>query len=180
MASPRKLILYIAMSLDGYIAGPGEDLTFLEPMALEGEDYGYAELMTHVDTMVMGRKTYDKVLSFGIDWPHPDRKTFVLSRTRSGTEEHITYFNGDLAHLIADIRSEEGQDIYLDAGGEIVAQALERDLLDQIVLSIVPVLLGGGTRLFVDGRPSQVLKLEKCLHFPSGLTPLWYLRDRAQ
>lgn len=178
MSTERKVILYLAISLDGYIAGPEDDLSFLDPMQTEGEDYNYAAVTAEVDTLIMGRKTYDKLLSFQIPWPHPEKDVYVLSRTRSGSEENIAYFNDDLAHLIADLRSKPGKNIYLDAGGEVVASALQRDLIDQMIISVVPILLGDGKRLFWDDRPSQVLTLERSLTYPSGLVQLWYSRVR--
>lgn len=178
MTSPRPVILFIAMSLDGYIAGPDDDLSFLDAMQAEGDDYGYSEIVSQVDTMILGRRTFEAVLSFGIPWPHAERKTYVLSSTLSGPADHVEFFNGDLAHLVARIREQEGSGIYLDAGGKVVAQALERDLIDRLIISVVPILLGGGTRLFEDGRPSQVLTLERTITYPTGLVQLRYVRER--
>ncbi len=80
----RKVILYIASSLDGFIAKENDDISFLSVVEKKGEDYGYHAFIETVDTVIMGRKTYDKVLSFGIDFPHHDKKCYELTRTKNG------------------------------------------------------------------------------------------------
>lgn len=81
----RKVILYIAMSLDGYIAKEDDTIDFLSKVETPGEDYGYAEFTKTVDTIIWGRKTYDKVKLFGIDFPHQDKNVFVLSKSKTGS-----------------------------------------------------------------------------------------------
>src|SRR4051812_24677761 len=93
----RLVILYIAMSVDGYIAGENGDISWLSTVEIPGEDYGYGEFIKTVDTVIMGRKTYEKVLSFGIGFPHADKKCYVISRERKGVEENVTFYNGSLA-----------------------------------------------------------------------------------
>ncbi|HEY8397715.1 MAG TPA: hypothetical protein VIK80_07240 [Flavihumibacter sp.] len=80
----RLCILYIAMSLDGYIAGPNDSIDFLSVVEQEGEDYGYAEFQKEVDVLIWGRRTYDKFLSFGVDFPHRDKKCYVVSSPAPG------------------------------------------------------------------------------------------------
>ncbi|MEI7504924.1 MAG: dihydrofolate reductase, partial [Paludibacter sp.] len=75
MISNRKVILYIAMSLDGYIAKPNDDLSFLSMVQQEGEDYGYTDFVNTVDTVIMGRKTYDWVMTQVPEFPHNDKAT---------------------------------------------------------------------------------------------------------
>ena len=72
--SDRKVILYIAMSLDGYIAKENGDISWLSVVEKQGEDYWYSKFINTIDTVVMGRKTYEKILSFGIEFPHKDKK----------------------------------------------------------------------------------------------------------
>ncbi len=78
----RKVILYIAMSLDGYIAKQDDNIDFLSIVESPGEDYGYAEFLNNIDTIIWGRRTFDKVLSFGNGVPHKDKKVYVISKTR--------------------------------------------------------------------------------------------------
>lgn len=169
----RKVKLYIAMSLDGYIAKEDNNIDFLSVVSSPGEDYGYAEFTAGVDTVVWGRKTYDTVLSFGVDFPHADKKVWVLSRSRKGKDKNVEYFS-DVPALIEQLKKAKGKDIYCDGGGELVYELLNHSLIDQLVVSVIPHLLGSGVRLFRDGRPEQSLKLKKSVSFPSGLVQLWY------
>lgn len=170
----RLVILYIAMSLDGYIAGDNDDLAFLSSVEQPGEDYGYASFKQEVDTVIWGRRTYDKVQSFGADFPHPDKQVYVMSRTRSGHDGHVQYYNGPVSELITEIRRQPGKHIYCDGGGGIVAELLREDLIDRMIVSVIPYLVGSGIRLFQDRRPAQRLRLVQSTTYPSGLVQLRY------
>ena len=89
----RKLILYIAMSLDGYIATKDDNLDFLSVVEQEGEDYGYAEFIKTIDTVIMGRKTYDKIMSFGMGFPHADKESYILTRTERPNNGNLNFYN---------------------------------------------------------------------------------------
>ena len=170
----RKVILYISMSLDGYIAGPNESLDFLSRMEVPGEDYGYFSFTDSVDTVIWGRKTYDKVKSLVEELPHQDKALYVISRTRTGTEGHAQYHN-DVIQLIHTLRESPGKHIYCDGGGGIVFELLRHRMIDQLIVSVIPHLLGSGTPLFREGRPEQQLTLKSCITYPSGLVQLSYL-----
>lgn len=170
----RKVILYIAATLDGYIAADNDDLSFLSVVESPGEDYGYSDFVKTVDTVIIGRKTYDKVLTFGIPFPHQDRKCYVLSRTKKGKDDNVEFFSGDILELIANIRQTDGKDIYIDGGAELVFELMKQNLIDRFVVSIIPIFLGGGISLFKSGRQKQNLKLIDSKTFPSGLVQLWY------
>jgi dihydrofolate reductase len=100
----RQLVLYIAMSLDGYIAKDEDNLDFLSVVETPGEDYGYASFQKEVDTVIWGRKTYDKVLSFGIEFPHKDKRCIVLSGTKQGRDENVEFYNGPVEELIGTLK----------------------------------------------------------------------------
>jgi len=169
----RKVVLYIAMSLDGYIAKEDDNIDFLSLVQTSGEDFGYADFTSGVDTVIWGRKTYDKVLSFGVEFPHTDKKVWVFSRARSGKDEHVEYFN-DVRALIHRLKQQPGKDIYCDGGAEVVHELLRYSLLDRLVVSVIPHLLGSGISLFKNGRPEQPLTFKRSVSFPSGLVQLWY------
>jgi dihydrofolate reductase len=169
----RKVILYIAMSLDGYIAKHDDNIDFLSIVEAEGEDYGHANFLHVVDTVIWGRRTLDKVLSFGEGVPYKDKAVYVISKSRTGNEEHAVYTD-DLPGLIKEMKSKPGKDIYCDGGGDIVFELLQQHLLNRIIISVIPHLLGDGIRLFKNGRPEQSLFLTKSISFPSGLVQLWY------
>lgn len=169
----RKTILYIAMSLDGFIAKNDDNIDFLSLVETPNEDFGYSDLLNKIDTVIWGRKTFDKVLSFGNGVPHKDKAVYVISRSRTGKEGHATYKN-DVVALIRELQSEPGKDIYCDGGGEIVFELLKHEMFDRIVISVIPHLLGEGIRLFKDGTPEQSLKFKRSITYPSGLVQLWY------
>ncbi len=169
----RKLVVYIAMSVDGYIAKEDGNIDFLSKVELPGEDYGYAEFQQGVDTLIWGRKTFDKVLTFGIGIPHADKQVYVVSRTLTGTREHVQ-FHPDVVALVQELKSSEGKDIYCDGGGEIVLALLQAKLVDRLIVSVIPHLLGNGVRLFGDGRPEQSLQYKRSISYPTGLVQLWY------
>jgi dihydrofolate reductase len=174
MAAKRNLILYIAMSLDGYIAGPNEDLGFLSIVEQEGEDYGYSEFVKSVNTIIIGRKTYDKVISMGYQYTHTDKDVYIISRTERPAVGTFKYYTGSLKDLVTRLKSENGKNIYCDGGAEIVHELLKNKQIDEFIISIIPVLLGDGTRLFKDDRPSEKLKLVGCRQFQKGLVQLHY------
>lgn len=170
--------MFIAVSLDGYIAKPDGDLGFLSMVEAEGEDYGYAAFMENVDTVILGRKTYDKILSMMTELQYGDRDVYVFTRTPRPDLGRIHFFTGDLAELVKDLRSADGKNIFCDGGAETVAFFLEHRLFDELVVSVIPVLLGDGIRLFGKSFPEQKLKLLGSKAFQSGLAQLHYLVSR--
>lgn len=169
----RKVILYIAMSLDGYIAKSEDNIDFLSVVETPGEDYGHAEFLTGIDTIIWGRRTFDVVMGFGQGIPYKDRAVFVISKSKTGSEGHAVY-RDDVVDLIRELQMQPGKDIYCDGGGEIVFELLKHSLFDRIIVSVIPHLLGGGIRLFSDGYPEQNLLLKRSISYPSGLIQLWY------
>ncbi len=170
----RKVILYIAMSLDGYIARENNDISWLSIVENPNEDYGYAKFVQDIDIVIMGRKTYEKVISFGIEFPHKEKKCYVISRTKMGYDENVEYYSASLETLIADMKSKEGKNIFVDGGAEVVNELLKINLIDEFVISIIPIFLGSGIRLFKDGRPEERLRLISSKEFRTGLVQLWY------
>lgn len=173
----RKLILYIATSLDGYIAKPNDDLSFLSIVQKEGEDYGYSEFVSTVDTVILGRKTYEWVTN-QFEFPHSDKNAFVITRKLRPNSGKITFFSGDLTELVTKLKSEQGKNIFCDGGAELVNELLSKDLLDELIISVIPILVGNGIRLFKDGRPEQQLELLNAKSFETGLTQLHYRRKK--
>ncbi|HMS32971.1 MAG TPA: dihydrofolate reductase family protein [Ignavibacteria bacterium] len=176
MTSERKVILYIAMSLDGYIAKPDDDLGFLSIVEKEGEDYGYGEFIKTVDTVIIGRKTYDKVISMDTGFPYARKDVFVITGTSVSDTDALKFYSGKLKSLITKIKSQKGKNIFCDGGAETVNGLLNDDLIDEFIISIIPVLIGDGKKLFKDGRPEHRLKLISTKHFDTGLVQLHYKR----
>lgn len=171
---PRPLTLYIACSLDGYIAGPDDDLSFLSRVEQEGEDYGYAAFMQQVDTVLVGRRTYEKVMRMMPAFPHAHMDTRVITRTPQPDIGRVKFHTGDIAALVRELKAQPGKTIFCDGGAQLIHSLLTAQLVDEIILSIVPVLLGNGISLFLDAFPEQTLQLLSSKTFPSGLLQIHY------
>ncbi len=171
----RKLILFIAASLDGYIATKGDDLSFLSMVEQEGQDYGYGDFISTVDTVILGRKTYDKVMTMVNEFPHADKDAYIITRTPRENKEKTRFYTGDLKSLVIKLKKEEGKNIFVDGGAEIVHALLKEGLIDEFYISTIPVLLGEGVRLFKEGRSMQLLKLVSSKHFEKGLVQNHYI-----
>lgn len=176
----RALTIYIATSLDGYIAKPNDDLSFLKLVEKEGEDYGYTAFTATIDTIILGRKTYDWVLKEigSAHYDNGDRNVYVITRTERPSAGKTTFYTGSLTELVQQLKSEHGKNIYCDGGAEIINELLKNDLIDEFIISVVPVLVGNGTRLFKDNRPEQTLELVRAETFDTGLAQLHYKRMR--
>lgn len=176
----RKLSIYIAASLDGFIAKPNDDLSFLKLVERDGEDYGYADFIAGIDTIIIGRKTYDWVVrSIGPEhYANGDRDLYVITSTPRAAIGRTTFHSGDPAELVRQLRTRPGKGLYCDGGAETIRVLLQADLIDELIISIVPVLLGSGIRLFQDQGPEHLLELVDTKSFPSGLCQLHYRRKR--
>lgn len=169
----RRVILYIAASLDGYIARRDDGLDWL-PLPTEQEDYGYAALLAGVDTVVMGRKTYDVTRSLGA-WPYPAQRTVVFSRRLTGAAEPgVEFSSRQPAELVGELRRTAGRAIWLVGGGEIVRDCLEGGAVDEIILTTIPVLLGDGLPLFLPRPGGCKLARRAIRSYPDGLVQSHY------
>ncbi|MGD1951528.1 MAG: dihydrofolate reductase family protein [Leptolyngbyaceae cyanobacterium] len=153
--------VYIATSLDGFIATPDGGVDWLDEIPNpEQSDFGYAEFMTRVDAIVMGRNTFEKVLTFGA-WPY-EKPVFVLSNTLKqvpdnlvDTVEIVSY--GDLKTLVKQLDKRGYHHLYVD-GGRTVQSFLAEDLIDELIITRVPIVLGNGIPLF--GSLTRALQFE--------------------
>ena len=168
----RKIILYIACSADGYIAGPSHDLSFLDRADQVGSDFGHAEFVARVDEAFTGRTTYEVVAGLGYPDPHPEREFHVIS-TYQTQPPHIAV---DLLEWARGRKILTGRkDIWCDGGASIARQLIGANLIDEIILTIMPQKLGAGTLLFENARPPESFQLHKTLDFPLGITQRHYL-----
>ena len=172
----RKVVIYIATSLDGYIARANGDIDWLSVVERPGVDYGYEGFIETVDTIIVGRKTYDKVLSMGIKYPPNDKQCYIITRQVKAQEGNIIFYNENIAELINRLKSQNGKNIFCDGGAEIVNILMKNDLIDEYIISTIPVLLGNGIRLFDDFRKKSELKLLSSRSFASGLVQNHYRR----
>lgn len=175
----RKVILFISMSLDGFIATTNDDLSWLSMVEKEGEDYGYSALNKRVDTYIVGRKTYDTVLKLtGGKFPPAEMHTcYVITHQSRKNENGITFYNGNIEELIHRLKSQKGKDIYCDGGGQIVKLFMEKNLIDEYIISVIPTILGDGKRLFIGGTKAIKLKAKASKYFDTGLIQLRYIKE---
>ncbi|MCC4796435.1 diacylglycerol kinase [Enterovibrio norvegicus] len=146
-------IVYIATSLDGFIADKNNRIDWLHDIPNpEGSDLGFSAFMDRIDAIVMGRNTVEMVLRFGCDWPY-SKPVFMLSNTLksvpTGYEDKIFLVNGDLNDVVSALNEQGYADLYVD-GGLTVQSFLKHDLIDELIITTIPVLLGGGIPLFGD------------------------------
>jgi dihydrofolate reductase len=152
--------VYIATSLDGYIATSDGGLNWLtEAPNPERSDYGFAEFIDGIDAIVMGRNTFETVLSFGV-WPYA-RPVFVLSEHLREIPENLagkaSILSGDIRSLVEDLRQQGYANLYID-GGLTIQSFLAADLIDEMIITRLPVLLGSGIPLF--GELDEMLQFE--------------------
>jgi dihydrofolate reductase len=173
----RKIILYIASSLDGYIATKSDGLDWL----FMDQDYGYSEFIKNIDTVLMGRLTYQLILSFG-DYPYKGTEGFVFSRKETRPkDEHVTFVSSDIKTFINDLKNKPGKNIWLVGGGELNRTFLELGLIDEFIISLHPILLGDGLPMFPPSFPQTELIFKNCQSFDSGLVQLTYqLKTKMQ
>lgn len=176
----RTVSIFIATSLDGYIAKPNDDLSFLKMVEKPGEDYGYASFTSTIDTLILGRKTYDWVLKEigAAHYDNGERDVYVITRTERPAVGKTQFFTGNPGDLVRQLKAKKGKNIYCDGGAEVINELLKQDLVDELIISVIPVLLGQGTRLFNDSRPEQALELVNTKAFDTGLVQLHYRRKR--
>jgi dihydrofolate reductase len=170
--------VFIATSVDGFIARGDGGLDWLSGFQEEGQDYGYARFAASVDAVVLGRATYDVVLGFGA-WPYAGKRVAVMTHRPLEGRHGEEVFAGGAGELAAKLAAEGARRVYVD-GGQVIRQFLAAGLIDDVTLSVIPVILGDGIRLFEGGgAPEQWLALEGVEPYPSGLVQLRYRRAAA-
>ena len=145
----RKVILYIATSLDGFIAEKDGGLDWLEKFPHpEGEDYGYVDLLNRIDTTLMGRNTFDFVANYDGPFPYPDTTNYVFSNRDIESILPIEIISGDAVAFLKHLKSKRGKDIWLIGGGHLNTSFANAGLIDEIILTQIPVFLGEGIPVF--------------------------------
>ena len=168
--------VYIDTSLDGFIARKNDALDWLSIVSRPKEDYGYKRFADSVDTMILGRKTYDVVLGFGA-WPYAGKRSIVMTHETRVSRHGEEFFAGSPAELVERLRREGSKRAYVD-GGAVIQQFLAADLVDDMTLSIIPILLGEGVPLFGAIGRDVHLRLAASRSFESGLVQLEYAVEK--
>jgi len=172
-----KSTVYIATSLDGFIARPNGEVDWLGgPPSEGGEDYGYEDFMATVDVLVMGRKTFEKVLSFG-EWPYGTKPVVVLSSSPlqipEGIAESVEAMSGSPAELVDRLSKRGANHLYID-GGKTIQGFLAAGLIQRLIITRIPVLIGSGIPLFGPLRRDIRLRHIRTLEFPGGIVQSEY------
>ncbi len=192
MAQNSRVLVYIACSFDGFIAGPGDDLSWLPGADPEAPDFtdpagaaqtgavGFETFMRRIGALLMGRRSYEVVQGFGGSWPYGERPVLVAThRPLQPIVPQVRAVDGQIAELIAHARDAAGErDIYLD-GGNLIRQALDADLVDELIVTMVPVLLGDGHPLFAGVRKRHQLEFVRHQRYGNGLLQI-ELRQAAK
>jgi len=164
----RKVLLNVAVTLDGFIAGPDGEYDW----CFTDGDYGMTEFMGSVDSILMGRKSYDLVVHYGD--PYPDKEVIVFSRTLKSVQfDNVQLVNDDIPTFVTGLTKKEGKSIWLFGGAEIVDPLFGKNLIDEMHLAIHPIILGDGIRLFKNGI-KRSLELINSITYPSGLVQSIY------
>ena len=169
MRQRPKVSCFIATSLDGYIAGALGEIDWL----FSDADYGYAAYYATVDTVLLGRGTYETALSFG-DWPYSGKRAIILTNRPVRALPDVEYRSGDVEALVEQLAHEGARHVWLVGGGDVVGQFRRAGLVDEWIISIHPVLLGAGLPLFPHGLPRSSVEFTRHEVFPSGLVQVQY------
>ena len=165
----RKIILNLAVSLDGYIAGPNGEYDW----CLTDADYGMTDFLSSVDSTLMGGNSYRLLLEYGP--PYPEFTNYVFSRTeKSSPYSNVKLIADNISAFVSELKQTDGKKIWLFGGAEIIHILLENNLVDELMLSVHPVLLGDGLRLFGKLNERMHFTLVESITYPSGLVQMIY------
>ena len=168
--------VFLGISIDGCIAGENGDLSWLAELAPDSPDAtGYTALMDQVDTLLIGRTTYEAVLGFE-PWPYAGKRVVVLSHRDFAPRHDEQRREGSVREVLEGLAEEGCRHVYLD-GGAIIRAGLREGVIDSLTLSVLPVVLGKGVRLFDDVLPRSDWRLEDSRPLPSGVVQLRYRKN---
>lgn len=174
----RKVVLYIAMSLDGYIADNQGGVAWLNGQGNDTENMDtYSEFVKDIDTILMGRNTYNQIVTelSPTEWPYRDFTTYVFTHNKSKSTEKIEFTDENPVKLLKALKACNGKDIWICGGADLIGQLRRSDLIDKYIVTIIPTLLGKGIRLFGEIEKEQKLFLTKTQKY-NGMVELIYER----
>ncbi|MDR0267443.1 dihydrofolate reductase family protein [Paenibacillus sp.] len=158
----NKVVLYIAMSLDGYIALPDGSVEWLFDVKGDGGDNGYADFYGTVGTIIMGRKTYEEVLKLSDEFLYAGKPCYVITRTPSRHEQtpYVTFTDEALTELVPRLKQKSDGDVWLEGGGQLVQAFMQEGLMEEAVIAVIPKVLGQGIPLFPEGTVPSTFELQ--------------------
>lgn len=177
----KKIKLYIAASIDGYIARIDGDLDWLMEYPINSEtNYGYDNFYKSIDTVIMGGQTYRDILNMDFVWPYKDKTTYVVTRNSMGTKENVHFATENIIETISELRNQEGKDIWLVGGGELLSMLLTADLVDEMIITTIPVILGSGISLFPNSPKESKWELKSSESYKNGVVQVTYKKASVQ
>lgn len=172
----RKVTLFIAMSLDGYIADTKGNVDWLSGHGNDGENIdSYSEFIKDIDAVIMGWNTYHQVATelSPDEWIYKDLTSFVFTHKKCSSKENIYFTDADPVDFLNDLKKKKGKGIWICGGANIIQQLIKKDVIDCYYITIIPTLLGSGIRLFENGEKEIQLKLLKTQSY-NGMIDLVY------
>ncbi len=172
-----KIQLFIAVTIDGFIARENGSLDWLFEIPTH-TDHGYNNFIKGIDTVVMGRKTFDDLLGLGIEWPYGNCISYVVTKDFNYKVSTVNSFVlGDLSKgAMEGLRMKSSANVWVVGGGEVITQFLNCDEIDEMILSIIPIMLGKGIRLFPGEPKESKFELINTEPFDTGVVNLYYRR----
>jgi len=176
-----QITYYVAASLDGFIAKEDGDVSWLEELDIPFSETGYDEYFETVDAIVMGRKTYEIICSFA-GWPYGNKPVWICSRDKSilpveGCNLQPGKSPEDVMELAKQMKINH---LWLVGGGQLATSFLEKNMLNKIILSHMPIILGSGIKLFGDIAQAEKVKFERYKSYPSGFLQSQYSINKAK
>lgn len=173
----KKIKLYIAVSIDGFIADKNGGVEWLEKLPNpDNLDYGYFEMYHSIDTILMGNNTYQQILGFDIPFPYADKTNYVFTRnTALIKDENVTFISSDITEFIKSLKQKEGKAIWLVGGGQINTILLKSDLIDEMIIAYIPIVLGEGIPLFTKAT-QQTFRVVKSEAYNTGVLSVTYVK----
>lgn len=174
----RKIVLFIAISLDGYIADSNGDVDWLGGERSEENDMvTYQEFIKDIDTVIMGATTYRQLVTelSPDEWMYPDFTSYIITHHPEQSTDRIRFTDESPSQLVSRLRREQGKDIWVCGGASIVRHLVQSNLIDKYYINVMPTILGGGIRLFDTAKREIKLKLIQTKSY-NGITDLVYER----
>ncbi len=169
-----QITYYVAASLDGFIAKEDGNVDWLDAVRVEGQDYGYRDFYARVDALLMGRRTYDQIRSFG-DWPYKDKPCTVFSRDRELEPDAPAEFSTENPREVLDRLERRGHaHAWLVGGANLAGSFFDRGLISDFVVTLIPTLLGSGLPMLGPSGTSRRLELVERAEYPNGVVQLHY------
>jgi len=171
------IVYYVACSVDGFIGPADGSVAWLAPFEGGAEDYGYAHFFGSVDSVLLGRRTYEQSLTFG-KWPYEGKRCWVFSRQKiKSTVPGVTVTMESPPAVVKQMKSQKLRRAWLVGGGELAGAFRADGLISEYIISVIPVLLGGGIQLFGEKGAQERLTLVESQRYASGIIQLRYVKE---